>query len=277
VTTSLSDHNVLASYNVLVVDDNQAIHHDVRTLLSSNGGPDDLDALASEVLGTECEQNAALPVYHLDSAYQGEDAVLAVRQGLDVGHLYALALVDMRMPPGWDGVKTIQRIWELDSDMQITICSAYSDYAWEDIVHELGVSDKLLFLRKPFDPYALRQLVLSQTTRWQREREVRTLIRAHEHLLESYETELRELRKHMAGEPVQDLLIQAAQRTMSNARRAVASESVEIALDALMDLLQALNVTQLSHEQRPLGIRAIRLGSSLRSMFSTARDTESRH
>lgn len=265
------------SYNVLVVDDNNSIHVDVRSLLCSKAEPDDLDALAGDLLGPQQRRRTELPMYHLDSAYQGQDAVRTVQQGKEAGRLYALALVDMRMPPGWDGVKTIQRIWETDADVQIAICSAYSDYRWEDILEEFGVSDKLLFLRKPFDPHALRQLVLSLTARWNRERELRTLIRTHEHMLESYETELRELRKHVSGERVQDLLVQAAQRTTSNARRAESPEAVEVALDALMDVLHALSATALSHEQRIKVVQAIHSGSALRHLFATDRTTDPRH
>lgn len=263
------------SYNVLVVDDNDSIHHDIRSLLCAPAEPDDLDALAGELLGMQARPRAEIPRYQLDSAYQGQDAVIAVQRAKEAGRDYALAIVDMRMPPGWNGVKTIQRIWEADADVQVAICSAYSDYGWEDIIDELGVSDKLLFLRKPFDPHALRQLALSLTTRWRRERELRTLLRTHEHVLVSYETELRELRKHVAGEPVQDLLVQAAQRTASNARRAASPEAVEVALDALMDVLHALSATPLSQDQRTKVVQAIRTGSTLRALLTADRDVES--
>jgi CheY-like chemotaxis protein len=265
------------SYNVLVVDDNDSIHHDIRSLLTVDSEPDDLDALAGELLGTQPRRRAELPTYHLDSAYQGQDAVRTVRQSKEEGRLYALALVDMRMPPGWDGVKTIQRLWETDADIQVAICSAYSDYEWEDLVEALGVSDKLLFLRKPFDAHSLRQLVMSLTTRWNRERELRTLLRTHEHRLASYETELRELRKHVTGEPVQDLLVQAAQRTAKSARRAGSPEAVEVALDALMDVLHALSATSLSHDQRARVAQAIRSGAELRFLLATERGGEPQH
>jgi CheY-like chemotaxis protein len=266
-----------ARYNVLVVDDNDSIHHDIRTLLSPPAELDALDALAGELLGAPPRRRSDIPTYHLDSAYQGQDAVRAVQRGKEEGRRYALALVDMRMPPGWDGVKTIQRIWETDADIQMAICSAYSDHGWEDIIEELGVSDKLLFLRKPFDTHAFRQMVLTLTIRWNRERELRMLIRTHEHMLESYETELRELRRHVAGEPVQDLLVQAAQRTAQSARRAASPEAVEVALDALMDVLHALSATSLSHDQRSKVAQAIRSGATLRSLLKTDRDVEPRH
>jgi CheY-like chemotaxis protein len=266
-----------SSYNVLVVDDNDSIHHDIRALLSSRAAQDDLDDLAGELLGTGSKPRVEVPTYHLDSVYQGEDALQAVQRGKAAGRQYALALVDMRMPPGWNGVKTIQRIWEADADVQVAICSAYSDYGWEQLIEELGISDKLLFLRKPFDPQALQQLVLSLTTRWQRERELRTLLRTHEHMLESYEIELRELRRQLAGEPVQDLLVQAAQRTAGSARRAASAEAVGVALDALMDVLHALNATALSGEQRAKVAHAIRSGGALRALLTTAPSADTQH
>ena len=71
------------------------------------------------------------------------------------------------MPPGWDGIETIKHIWELDRDMQIVICTAYSDYSWEETIDELGVNDNLLILKKPFDNVSVRQLACALTKKWQ--------------------------------------------------------------------------------------------------------------
>ena len=70
---------------------------------------------------------------------------------------YALAFVDMRMPPGWDGLETIERLWAVDPHVQVVICSAHSDYDWTDFVERLGLTDKLLVLKKPFEPIEVLQ------------------------------------------------------------------------------------------------------------------------
>ena len=64
----------------------------------------------------------------------------------------------MRMPPGWDGVETITELWKVDPQLQVVICTAFSDYTWAEIVDRLGQSDKLLILKKPFDSAEVSQL-----------------------------------------------------------------------------------------------------------------------
>jgi DNA-binding LytR/AlgR family response regulator len=88
----------------------------------------------------------------LDSAFQGEQGLALIRRSLERQRPYALAFVDVRMPPGWDGIETIARIWEDYPDLQVVVCTAYSDYSWEEMVEKLGQTDRLVILKK-----ALRQ------------------------------------------------------------------------------------------------------------------------
>jgi hypothetical protein len=37
------------------------------------------------------------------------------------GRPFALAFVDMRMPPGWDGLETIKRLWQVESQLQVVL------------------------------------------------------------------------------------------------------------------------------------------------------------
>lgn len=179
-----------SSYRVLIVDDNEGIHHDFRSLLQPRRPPDELDALASEIFGEDDVEGLAveLPSYRCDSVFQGNTALESVKEAIARGDAYALAFIDIRMPPGWDGVETILHLWEIDPNIQMVLCSAYSDYSWEEIVQKLGVSDKLLLLRKPFDPNLVKQLTLATTSRWQHERLVRErLSRLEERLERCYE------------------------------------------------------------------------------------------
>ena len=77
-----------------------------------------------------------------------------------------MAFVDISMPPGWDGIHTVRHIWQVDPEILIVLCSAYSDYAREDIVRELGRTDRFLILRKPFDNVEVRQFAAALTERW---------------------------------------------------------------------------------------------------------------
>lgn len=152
---------------ILVVDDNPAIHQDYRKLLTASD-EGDLTQAEMDLFG---ETSAALPgataatEYQIDSAYQGEEALALVEKAMEEGCPYRMAFVDIRMPPGWDGIDTIERLWKVDPQLEVVICSAYSDYSWRQIVNRLGRTDQFLVLRKPFDAIEVRQLALSLTAK----------------------------------------------------------------------------------------------------------------
>ena len=107
------------------------------------------------------------PRFELDwAAAQGEEGYAKVKAAVENNRQYAVAFVDMRMPPGWDGMETIEKIWQIDPDLQIVICSAYSDYSWSDILKKFGAVDRLLILKKPFDTAEVCQLACALTEKW---------------------------------------------------------------------------------------------------------------
>jgi YesN/AraC family two-component response regulator len=71
------------------------------------------------------------------------------------------------MPPGWDGIETISKIWEEYPDLQVVLCTAYSDYSWERMATSLGFSDRFVILIKPFDKIEVVQLAVALTKKWQ--------------------------------------------------------------------------------------------------------------
>ena len=139
--------------------------------------------------------------YVLDFALQGQQAVAYVEQAHADGRPYSLAFIDMRMPPGWDGLETIQHLWNRDPEVQIVICSAHSDYDWRDVVERLGRSDKLLILKKPFEPIEVLQCASALSRKWQHQRELRAHVQSLEHVItartEKLEAANRQLR-HLA-------------------------------------------------------------------------------
>jgi len=155
---------------VLIVDDNRAIHDDFRKILQGRPRTEVMD-LEAELFGAETHPSVA---FELSSAYQGADGVELVRAALAEGRPYALALVDMRMPPGIDGLHTIASMWEIDPELQVVICTAYSDASWQKIVDTFGTTDRLLILKKPFDLAEVCQLTLALTEKWNLARQVRT-------------------------------------------------------------------------------------------------------
>ena len=165
--------NTARNRRILVIDDNASIHEDIRGILDNSTTTKDVDEVTALLLGGETSAPAQSTVYEVDSATQGKEGLELVRKAREGGRPYAMAFVDMRMPPGWDGLETIENIWKVDKEIQIAICSAHSDYSWEQIQERLGGSDRLLILKKPFDAIEARQLVHSLTHKWDLERQTK--------------------------------------------------------------------------------------------------------
>jgi signal transduction histidine kinase len=153
-------------HRILVVDDNPNIHKDFQTILLEEQESTTLDALRDEVFGNTRSESQPKSVFELDFASQGKDGLEKVRQACSENRPYEMAFVDMRMPPGWDGLKTIEEIWQVDPKIQVVICTAYSDYSWGDITVRLGKSENLLILKKPFDSAEVAQLAAALTKKW---------------------------------------------------------------------------------------------------------------
>lgn len=151
--------------NILVVDDNRSIHEDFRKILCADVSLGPLQAAEAALWG-ENPEPTDLRGFELDSAYQGRDGLALVEQGLARGRRYAMAFVDMRMPPGWDGVETVQQIWRVDPEIQVVICTAYADCSWEQMYEKIGNSDRMVILKKPFDIVEPLQLAHTLTEKW---------------------------------------------------------------------------------------------------------------
>jgi two-component system, NtrC family, sensor kinase len=153
-----------ANKRILVVDDNPAIHADFAKILSTEKhSAEALDALESALFGTPAELAAE---FELEFAFQGEQALERVIAARAAQRPYAVAFIDMRMPPGWDGLETITRLWEVDPDLQVVICSAYSDHSWTDLHTRLGERDALLIIKKPFEIIEIVQCAHALTAKW---------------------------------------------------------------------------------------------------------------
>jgi signal transduction histidine kinase len=151
---------------VLVIDDNRAIHDDFRKILSPAASTAAALDATEEALYGRMADTVQQSHFEVDSACQGQEGVSLARQALEAGRPYALAFVDVRMPPGWDGVETTQRMWAIDPDIQIVLCTAYSDYSWNEMFEKFGQCDGLVILKKPFDAVEALQLAHALTEKW---------------------------------------------------------------------------------------------------------------
>ncbi|MEZ5977752.1 MAG: hybrid sensor histidine kinase/response regulator [Planctomycetota bacterium] len=155
---------------ILVVDDNPSIHEDFKKILGAKGGgSSELDALSDDFFG-DAEPAAAPEIapstaYDITTASQGQEALELVKAAAEKRQTFAMAFVDVRMPPGWDGITTIAELWKVDPDLQVVVCTAFSDYSYDEILEKLGRTDKLLILKKPFDSVEVQQMALALTAK----------------------------------------------------------------------------------------------------------------
>jgi diguanylate cyclase (GGDEF)-like protein len=158
----------LANNRVLVIDDCLDIHEDFKSILASKSTTSSvLDSFEKNLLGsaqTAAPSQAA--GFELVHAYQGEEGVRMLAEANASGLPFVAVFVDMRMPPGWDGLKTIREIRRQDKETSLVVCTAYSDHALQDIASDVGDLDKLLVLKKPFDTVEVLSIAQSLRERW---------------------------------------------------------------------------------------------------------------
>jgi len=193
---------------ILVIDDNRGIHDCFRAILhSADSDKSALDEAEARLFGEATSTRRAVG-FTMESAYQGEEGIELVRAALDKDEPYALAFVDMRMPPGMNGIETITKLWEVDADLQVVICTAHCEYDWRDLA-KLGGSDRLLILKKPFDVAEVRQMAEALCAKWE-------LLRRGRHHLEELEARVAERTQNLS-QANQELRDQIAERKQAEA------------------------------------------------------------
>lgn len=151
---------------ILIIDDSEAIHQDFRRILcpEPQESSSELDELADSLFGRESSSRPRTDeVFEVESAFQGREGFLKVQEAIASGRPYGLVFLDYRMPPGWNGLETLRHLRKVAPTLQVVLCSAYSDYSWQDMVREFDQGQRLLELRKPFNSQELRQLASSLT------------------------------------------------------------------------------------------------------------------
>lgn len=179
---------------VLVIDDNQAIHDDFKKILCGDGGDAELNADEADLFGGNA-RSIEVADFQIDSAFQGEEGLAFVRKSLEEGRPYTLAFVDVHMPPGWDGIETVSRIWKECPELEVVICTAYADYSWDEMTNKLGLTDQFLILMKPFDNIEVRQLAYALTSKWNLARQVGREMDDLKRIVESQSRELAEQKR----------------------------------------------------------------------------------
>jgi predicted signal transduction protein with EAL and GGDEF domain len=166
---------------VLIADDEAEVRDAYRQILSDADMSSETavfhnlrDRLFAQNLPQHAARNLSagettfIPVFCEGS----EAAVAAVRTALAAEEPFAVAFLDMRMPPGPDGVWAAARIRELDPAIEIVMCTAYSDIDPRDIGGMVPPEEKLSYLQKPFHPHEIRQMTISLASKWRSEHRI---------------------------------------------------------------------------------------------------------
>jgi diguanylate cyclase len=272
----MADESELLTHRLLMIDDNPAINEDYRKILT---GRDDTQTSAAEAaLFGEPQPTVSRPTFDVDSAMQGRDGVELARRALLEGRPYSVAFVDMRMPPGWDGLETIENLWKVDPELQIVVCSAYSDYDWMELLARLGRSDKLIVIKKPFEPIEILQSASALSRKWQNARALKRHVEGLERVvtdrtrgLEAANRQLRHLASHdsLTGLPNRLLLDDRITQAIAQANRQAHGFAVAV-LD--LDRFKLIN-DSLGHRagDELLCEVAVRLKEAIRAVDSIAR------
>jgi len=198
------------NHRILVIDDNEAIHEDFRKILTATSEEADvLRSMATSIFDAVPQGPIQATIsFKVEHAHQGREGFDKVKAAVHAGRPYAVAFVDVRMPPGWDGIETVTHLWKVDHEIETVICTAYSDFSWEEIVRRLHQPERLLILKKPFDAIEVRQLALSLTAKWALRRQASCRMEDLEIMVEERTRQIEELVARKAG----------AQREHLNAR-----------------------------------------------------------
>jgi diguanylate cyclase (GGDEF)-like protein len=180
---------------VLVVDDEEMLRELYSQILSDQffahshpSQPDISRDDASADINTRYVSESSPHFFDLTLCSQGKDAVEAVRQDEDE---FAMAFIDVRMPPGRDGIWTAENIRPVSPSTQIVIVTGYSDLDPAEIEKRVPPPDRLLYLQKPFHPFEIRQFASTLAARWQVEKKMQLLNRGLESMVQERTAELR--------------------------------------------------------------------------------------
>ncbi|MBW8782529.1 MAG: hybrid sensor histidine kinase/response regulator [Verrucomicrobia bacterium] len=253
-----------ANRRILIADDLPAIHDDYKKILNPKGLALDTMAGMEEFAPHLATQNSPQrPPFQIETVVQGEDAIQSVTRARAEGRPFAMVFLDVRMPPGIDGVETAERLRAIDPSLQVVLCTAYADYSFADISRRFRDSDGLLILKKPFDPVEVQQLAHALCHKWMLSEENRALMANLEARVQQRTNELEQAKGELEVALVK---AESASRTKSDFLRCVSHELNT----PLNGILGAASVIELSADAELAEMGRIVLESSerLNRLFS---------
>ena len=161
--------DLTATNRILVVDDDAMLIGEYLRCLGEGFEPDlatsTLGDLEKVLFGEETDEHGAAR-FDVQSRNQGLAAIEAVREAVKVGNPYAIVFLDIRMPPGIDGIEAARRIRELDRNVNIVIVTGSLSPEPDDLSAEIPPADRIFFFKKPFHAVECRQLAAALCGKW---------------------------------------------------------------------------------------------------------------
>ncbi len=243
---------------VLVVDDNADIHEDFKNVLNPiDTESPKLKELSSELFPENFSEENKTPNFDLAFSFTGEIAVKMVSEGLKNNKPYSLVFVDMRMPPGIDGLETAEKLMEIDENIQIVICTAYSDHSWTGISSRLSSTDNFLILKKPFEAIEILQMASSLCEKFR--------------LKKSVEEQMQKLINSNEIIRSQKIKAESADKAKSTMLSNVSHE-LKTPLNILLGVNEVLGSSELSDQQKQLLTLSNKSGHQLLTLISNLLD-----
>jgi signal transduction histidine kinase len=246
---------------IIIIDDNPDIFDAFRNILCKEEdfyGLNNIEAALFGEMKNECD---GYPDYKLFYASQGKDGAELIKKAYEEGEPFQLAFVDMRMPPGWDGLETTKRIWEFDPGIQVVICTAYSDYSWEQIVRQVGCRDSLLILKKPFDHAEVSQIAIAMVKKWILTRQATIKMNELQKLVDLKTQELKQAKERA------ELANKSKSEFLANM-----SHEIRTPMTGIIGMSEMLMKTQLNEEQRNYSEAIFESGEALLKIINDILD-----
>ncbi len=179
---------------ILIADDEPSVLEAYRQILTNDQrsvsrADSRLNELESRIFSPQTRKEVPL-AFDLCLCRQGPEAVAAVRQAVEDNAPFSVAFLDVRMPPGPDGVWAATQVRELDPWVNIVMVTAYSDLAPDEIGRQVRPPERLLYMQKPFHTHEIQQFARALSAKWGAEK---TLHAANQHLDHLVQERTREL------------------------------------------------------------------------------------